>query len=135
MISPVGATIRYMVTGVPPQYNVDEYIASKNNPLKVIVRALKRRRQKNPKRAKKYRSSDELPNDVKDLIRQLTHYDSRKRATCRSATTHPWILSDIVYSSHDSTMNEQSLTKHGGPIVYLECATKLATAVEEDDSM
>jgi hypothetical protein len=34
----VGSTIRYMVTGVPPQHDdIDEYITSKNLPLKKII--------------------------------------------------------------------------------------------------
>jgi serine/threonine protein kinase len=111
-----------MVTGVPPQHNVDEYIASKNNPLKVMIRALKRRRQKIPKHIKQYRSSDDLPNDAKDLIRELTHYDSRKRATVRSATSHSWVLSDVAYSTDRGNAKDLSPSRHGGPIEYLECA-------------
>jgi serine/threonine protein kinase len=117
-----------MVTGVPPQYNVDEFIASKNNVLKALVKAIKKRRQKNTKRPKVYRSSDELPNDVKELIRELTHYDSRKRATVRSAASHPWILSDIAYSEHAQCPP----SKHLSPILYLKCAVDVKIAAEED---
>lgn len=127
----MGATIRYMVTGVPPQYNVDEFIASKNNLLKSFVRALKRRRQKNPKRSKTYRSSDELPNDVKELIRELTHYDSRKRATVRSAASYPWVLSDVAYSEH----TQCPPSKHLGPILYLKCALDVDITADEDCSV
>jgi len=112
-----------MVTGVPPQYNVNEYVASKNNHWKIIVRALKKRRYKNVKRYKQYRSSDELPNDVKDLIHDLTHHDSRKRSTVRYATSHPWIVSDVTRSMCGET-DVNGTISHGGPIVYLECAKR-----------
>ena len=102
----VGATIRYMVTGVPPQYNVNEYIESKNHPLKKVVRALKQRSRKNGKRIKQYRSSDDLPNGVKDLIGTLTHYNSRKRATVRMAKGHQWVMNDIC------TPNAPILQRH-----------------------
>lgn len=112
-----------MITGVPPQYNVDEYIASKNNPLKTIINAMKRRQRKNPKFVKHYRSSDELPNDVKDLIRQLTHYDSRKRATVRYAASHPWVWDDSASFVDFQTQRGASSLSHGGPILFLKCST------------
>ena len=128
-----------MLTGVPPQHNVDEYIASKNNLFKTVVRAIKGRRNKTTKRIKQYRSSDELPIDAKDLIRELTHYDSRKRATARYAASSPWILSDVSLSGQ----SKQDLSsKHGGPIAYLKCgATSLdvsaasTNASEDEDSV
>ena len=39
----VGATIRHMVTGVPPNLNVEEFIALKNHPLKKMFRSLRLR--------------------------------------------------------------------------------------------
>lgn len=129
----MGATIRYMLTGVSPKYNVDEYIASKNHPVKVVMRALKRRGRKHAKRMKKYRSSDDLPNDVKDLIRGLTHYDGRKRATVRSATAHPWILSGVGSMEEETT--KDIVLDHGGPIVYLNCSKRGTIEIDEDDSV
>ncbi|KAL3790144.1 hypothetical protein HJC23_009581 [Cyclotella cryptica] len=131
----VGATIRYMVTGVPPEYNVDEYIDSKNHPWKRIVRVLKQRRHKNGKRIKHYRPSDELPNDVKDIIHALTHYDSRRRATVRMARSHKWVVNGECTTECDTS---KSITPsyHGGPIVYLECnSKKCGTTIDEDDSV
>ena len=109
-----------MLTGVPPQHNVDEYIDSKNNLFKTVVRAIKGRRSKTAKRIKHYRSSDELRIDAKDLVRELTHYDSRKRATARYAAGSPWILSDVSLSGQSK---QDMSSKQGGPIVYLKCGT------------
>jgi len=131
----VGATIRYMVTGVPPQYNVNEYIESKNHPLKKVMRALKQRSRKNGKRIKQYRSSDNLPNGVKDLIGSLTHYDSRKRATVRMARSHQWVMNDICTTEYDTSKN-LTPSHHGGPIIYLECTSnKFRTTYDEDDAV
>ena len=127
-----------MLTGVPPQHNVDEYIASKNNLFKTVVRAIKGRRNKTAKRIKQYRSSDELPIDAKDLIRELTHYDSRKRATARYAASSPWILSSVSFSGQSK---QDMSSKQGGPIMYLNCgatsldASETTNASEDEDSV
>ena len=99
-----------MVTGVPPQYNVEDYIASKNHPLKKLARSVKKRVAKtDTNRVKKYRLSSDLEEGVKDLILVLTHNSPKKRATVRSITAHPWV----------SKGSSDSLT--GTPVVFLEC--------------
>lgn len=109
----VGATIRHMVTGVPPNINVEDFLASKNHLLKRLARSLKKRVKKDSrKRAKTYRLSSDLPDDISDLIQILTHYNQNKRATVRSVTSHPWI---------ETSKNKGKEMRHGGPIVYLEC--------------
>ena len=111
----VGATIRHMVTGVAPSENVEEFIAFKNRPLKLLMRSLKKRIQKdNPKRMKIYRTSSDLPDDVKDLIQSLTNSNAKQRATVRSATSHPWIKASALTTKRHEI-------EHGGPIVYLKC--------------
>ncbi|KAL7533153.1 hypothetical protein ACHAWF_004361 [Thalassiosira exigua] len=88
----VGATIRHALTGVPPSVDVEEFIQSKNRPVKKLLKSIKKSVTKGKgKRAKRYRSSADLPPEVNDLIRVLTHYDSQVRATVRSVTRHPWI--------------------------------------------
>mmetsp|Transcript_6157 Transcript_6157/g.9705 ORF Transcript_6157/g.9705 Transcript_6157/m.9705 type:complete len:451 (-) Transcript_6157:158-1510(-) len=111
----VGATIRHMVTGVSPGIDVEDFIASKNHPMKKLARSLKRRVKKShKKRVKKYRLSDDLPEEVSNLVQILTHYNSRKRATVRSVTKHPWI-------NLSSTSSSGKEVEHRGPIVYLKC--------------
>jgi serine/threonine protein kinase len=109
----VGATIRYIVTGVPPEQDIDDYIQWKNRPVKKAIQAFKR-----TKSTKRYRSSDSIPGDVMDLIRDLTHYDSNKRASVRSATRHPWISE----AQPDCADGDLTFMDHGGPIEYLKCA-------------
>lgn len=113
----VGATIRFMVTGVPPEFDVDDYIQSKSHPLKKAIRMIKRGSTKS---AKQYKCREDIPGDVMDLIEGLTHYDSSKRMTIRSATGHPWV-SEVQPESADDD-DELSPINHGGPIEYLECA-------------
>ena len=43
----VGATIRHMLTGVPPAVDVEEFIASKNHPLKKLLKRVKKGIKKN----------------------------------------------------------------------------------------
>jgi serine/threonine protein kinase len=120
----VGATIRHMVTGVPPNMDVEDFIARRNHPLMKLSRSLGRRcalllpsnGRKRRRRTKRYRSSADLPHDVRNLIHGLTHYDPRRRATVRSATRHPWLETS---AGADDASPE---LEHGGPISYLKCA-------------
>jgi len=125
----VGAAIRHMVTGVSPGIDVEDFIKSKNQPMKKLARALKSRVRKvssNPKQIKKYRLGEDLPEEVGDLVEILTHYNSRKRATVRSATDHPWIKLSASASSNDNGMRGGLVTNKSiqslGPVMYLQCA-------------
>ena len=103
------------IGGVSLGTNVEDFIASKNHPMKKLARSLKRRVKKShKKRVKKYRLSDDLPEEVNNLVQILTHYNSRKRATVRSVTKHHWINLSATSSSGKEV-------EHGGPIVYLKC--------------
>ena len=110
----VGATIRHMVTGVPPSINVEDFIASKNHPLKRFAKSMKKRIKKDDKkRQKKYRLGSDLPQEVENLIQKLTYSIAESRATVRSVTVHPWIKA--------SREDNEAVQYSGGPIVYLEC--------------
>mmetsp|Transcript_4116 Transcript_4116/g.8905 ORF Transcript_4116/g.8905 Transcript_4116/m.8905 type:complete len:498 (-) Transcript_4116:140-1633(-) len=123
----VGATLRHMVTGVPPNMDVEEFISAKNHPLKKLARSFKKRiggSKAADRRKKVYRLEWELTEDVRNLIHILTHYDSRRRATVRFARKHEWIdrnpggTTVMGKGGHEETL---SLMEHGGPIVYLQC--------------
>ena len=119
-----------MVTGIPPNQDADEFLASKNHPLKKFARKMKRRlsggTKKSP-RAKVYRHRNELPPDVSEVISSLTHFDSRRRCTVRNARNLPW----IAEKEEDVTEGESSVMalpcmKAGGPITYLRCSRSSA---------
>lgn len=116
-LSAVGATIRYMITGVPPEHDLGDYINSKNHPLKKMIRVLKRG---NTKSSKRYKAAKDIPDDIMHLVRALTHYDSTKRATVRAAAGHDWISEIEMHP--ESADCELSFMDHGGPIEYLDCA-------------
>jgi serine/threonine protein kinase len=143
----VGATIRHMVTGVPPSENCEEYIAMKNHPLLKLGRIVTKfciskglcqssssaAIQQGPSK-KKYRTSYDLPVDIKDLIHSLTYHDTRRRATVRSVTGHVWIRTTASTTTattmETSTLQTNTSTilfpevEHGRPIVYLDCGGK-----------
>mmetsp|Transcript_5338 Transcript_5338/g.13360 ORF Transcript_5338/g.13360 Transcript_5338/m.13360 type:complete len:110 (+) Transcript_5338:896-1225(+) len=109
-----------MVTGVPPTISVEDFIASKNHPLKKLARSIKKCIKKDSqKRAKKYRQSFDLPAGVNELIQILTHYNAKRRATVRSVTRHPW----IEMSALPSQQAKGKELEHGGPVVYLKCSS------------
>jgi serine/threonine protein kinase len=91
----VGSTIRYMLTGVSPDQNVDEVIAADRSVGAKASRWLGRKlggksmEQKKPR--KKYRGSEELPTEVVRLVKSMTHGDPKQRTTVRAARLYPWI--------------------------------------------
>jgi len=142
----VGATIRHMVTGVPPSENCEEYIAMKNHPLlklgRMVIKFCHSKGlcqssssssiQQGPSK-KVYRTSYDLPACIKDLIHSLTYHDTRRRATVRSVTGHVWIrttASTTTATMETSTSQTNTPTilfpevEHGRPIVYLDCGGK-----------
>ncbi len=121
----VGMTISHLVTGIPPNIEDDEFLASKNHPLKKFVRKMKGRfSDKKTTRAKKYRLKSDLPLDVNEVIRLLTHFDSRRRCTVRYARSLPWIKGgdEEDADERESSAVVHSSMKAGGPVHYLQCS-------------
>lgn len=145
----LGATIRYMLTGVPPHMSVDEYIAMQRSAFATATRFLgkllrksskKKKGNKNGvtdkkgKKAKRFRTNDELPGEAASLVGGLTHWDQRKRTTVRAARTYAWVADAFENLEHlqnkgKVAANEDvdcgscvSSKDHGGRIQYLKCA-------------
>lgn len=120
----VGTTISHLVTGIPPNMDDDEFIASKNSLIKKFARKMKKRlSDKGTKRAKKYRLRSGLPLDVIEVIRLLTHFDERRRCTVRFARSLIWIHGDEeVVDNGENTDMVHSFMNAGGPMVYLKCS-------------
>jgi len=112
----VGTTIRHMVSGVPPDKDVEEFIAHKNRPLKKLLKSFKKEGEK--KRAKVYRFGSEIPNNAEDLIQVLTHYNPRSRATVRSVTNHSFLMQsgegEVVKPAEYTPRKKEA-------VVYLKC--------------
>ena len=136
----LGATIRYVLTGVPPNMSVNDFIAMQNHPTLVIVRLIKRafsctRKKKEEEksgatsagpRKKKYKRNDELPRDASQLVRALTHWDPRKRVSVRSARLYPWIDLDSEecgeVGENSNKKKLRSPMQAGGEVIFLECS-------------
>lgn len=113
----VGATIRYILTGVPPYENIDEVIRAQNNPLVRASRWMGKKMAKldEPKKRKKnYRKIKECPPEAVKLVLGMTHRDPKQRTTIRAARRYPWI--DVVLE--DSGEIDE--------VTFLKCSTKSA---------
>jgi serine/threonine protein kinase len=108
----LGATLRYMLTGVPPGNNVLEYIAAQNSIFRKAGKRMSKRMSKimtkknedneelkEPKRKKRFRTSDKCPKGATHLLSGLTHRDPIKRTTVRAARYYPWVIGDDDCSS------------------------------------
>lgn len=118
----VGTTIGHMITGIPPNVDEDEFLSSKNHPLKKIARKMKVRLssdKKKGKRAKRYRLKSDLPLEINEVIQLLTHYDEMRRCTVRNARNLPWIMGGDAVDGKD----ENSFMNTGGPVMYLQCSS------------
>jgi serine/threonine protein kinase len=116
----VGATMRYILTGVPPYENIDEVIRAQKNPLAKASRWLGKKMAKpgEPKRKKKhYRKIKECPQEAVKLVLGMTHRDPKQRTTVRAARMYPWI-NDVLEDTEEPTLYEMK---------FLECATKEST--------
>lgn len=118
----LGATIRYMLTGVPPNISVDEFIAMESSPVVVVMRMIgkairgirkkvgtkdgeAKKNNNYKKKRKNYRTNGEIPREAADLVRGLTHWDPRKRTTVREAKSYPWVASILNNPSGIGTCN------------------------------
>jgi len=92
----LGALMRYMLTGVPPEYIIDEYVSCLNivfvdaaNWFSFSPTLVCCNRRKRVKR--RFKQDDDIPKDASDLIFSLTIKNTKNRLTIRHAQCHPWI--------------------------------------------
>jgi len=104
----VGATARYIFTGVRPEDSVDEFIASYYSPINKLIRSIKKKSRKKSttkKRKKTYRSGSDIPNDALTLIRSMTNPNMEDRTSVRDARLTQYIdevLDDHYFQKHIS---------------------------------
>ncbi len=100
----LGALLRYILTGVPPEYTIEEYISRKNNLVGKVADFLSSisfsycrsktkadGSEKKRKRWKRFKRNHCVPKDAANLVHLLTMRDVKQRMTVRNAQTHPWI--------------------------------------------
>ena len=109
----VGATARYVLTGVPPDENVEEFIANHNNPFNKATRWIGRKLVKKAKTKPKktYRSSSGLPLEALRLVKGLAQPNASMRTSVRDAMRYPYV--DEVLGGNTSFNKE---------ITFLKCA-------------
>lgn len=117
----IGTTIRYMLTGVPPDVSVSDFMADKNSAVNIIGRKLKKKfsKKENASRKKRYKYTSQLPKEAAKVVLGLTHWNERSRTTVRSVRNFEWIQSS--YSMKDENEHPSS-NDHRGKIDFLKCA-------------
>ena len=112
----LGNTMKYCLTGVPPNEDVNEVIALENNPIVVLGRLLccSKPNAENGERQKQYRNYYKIPVEVLRLIKGLTHYDPNQRTSVRMARRYPYV-DDVLEGEPPDLVNK---------IDYLEIALR-----------
>jgi serine/threonine protein kinase len=119
----LGNTIKYMLTGAPPDEDVNQLISLSNHPLALLFRCVRRKKDKDTaQRTVRYRRSSDLPPEVARLIRGATHYDPQQRTSVRTMRLYPWI--------DDVLVDRESLPSTARHVNYLSFVLKLE---KEDD--
>lgn len=101
----LGCTIRYMMTGCPPDQNVAQAIANQNSILTKLFELCcgggqtNKKSQDNPRKPR-YRLVADLPGEVQRLILKLTEPKESSRTSVRSARRYPWIQ-DVLLPPDD----------------------------------
>jgi serine/threonine protein kinase len=111
----LGATVRHLLTGIPPDMGYDEFMSQRSSALKSISKMF-RKKKKDAKPKNVYRRNKDLPMEAIRLVRGLTHWDPRKRTTVRAARSFPWVLDLLSIEKHDVEQEE------GGHVTFLDCA-------------
>jgi serine/threonine protein kinase len=112
----VGSTARFVLTGVPPQENFNEFIANHNNLVHKAARWIGSKLLKghnDSKPVKRYRPSEDVPVEAVRLIKGMTQPNASKRMTVRDARLYPYI---------DEVVGDK--TPFRKEMVFLTCAQK-----------
>ena len=115
----LGATLKEVVTGIPPSLEPDEiepYIKKKS---KV---GLGSKLMGKKKRKRHFRRMDECPTDASLLINKLSEPKSKDRITVREAQIHPWIAGGIGETKYKLPEGDVKTTS-GSKMQFLDCAT------------
>lgn len=117
----LGTTLRYMLTGVPPDVSINEFMANKNSAISIMMRGLKKTMGKNKsKRKKRYKYTSDLPREAAKVVLGLTHWNEVSRTTVRSARNYEWITSS--YCMKDERGIHPASNEHHAKLDFLNCA-------------
>jgi serine/threonine protein kinase len=112
----VGSTARFVLTGVPPQENLNEFMANHNSLFNKTSRWIGRKfikRRNNSKPVKQYRPSEYVPVEATRLIKGMTQLNASTRMTVRDARLCPYI---------DEVVGEKTTFRKD--TIFLKCSQK-----------
>ena len=117
----VGVTLRYMLTGVPPEESVSEFVARKNSMVSKLGRNFRKKIGKDKdKRQKRYKFTSHLPREASKVVMGLTHWKETVRTTVRSARNYEWIKSSFTMQQENA--NHPASNDHNADFDFLKCA-------------
>lgn len=109
----LGAVLRYILTGVPPSHNIDEYIGLYNSPMAQFMEMIgflfmncRKDPTKEGKRKLQFRRNSDIPKEAANLVRSLTNWNEHDRCTVRAAVHHPWIAGGAALTAHQQYVHE-----------------------------
>lgn len=117
----VGVTLRYMLTGVPPEESISEFVARKNSMVSKLGRSFRKKIGKDKdKRQKRYKFTSDLPREASKVVMGLTHWKETVRTTVRSARNYEWIKSSFTMKKENA--NHPTSNDHNAEFDFLKCA-------------
>jgi serine/threonine protein kinase len=84
----VGVTIRVMITGVPPDEDIDAACDAQNH---LLVKLFQCCAGKDQGRRVRYRPVSSIPHEALRLIKSMTTFDPQKRTSVRTALRYPYV--------------------------------------------
>lgn len=133
----VGWTLRVILTGVPPNTTISQYMRKRDG--KEVVEETEEvacccgggsanaLEERPPFRV---RDTDELPKGATLFISALTKPNPEERLSIREAQSHPWIKGDDTENEYIVVQGDYP-SQHGDPVVPLNCAGELSRIVQE----
>lgn len=138
----VGWTIRVILTGVPPNATISQYM-KKNESVdepeeieEVGCCCFGGKTSSQPRVTKpsyRVRDTDEMPMGATLFISALTKPNPEDRLSIREAQSHPWIRGDETEVPYEVVQGDIP-SHHGDPVIPLKCAGELSRIVEAHHS-
>jgi serine/threonine protein kinase len=135
----VGWTLRVILTGVPPNSTISQYMRKHNGT--ELSEELEEvgcccfgmsnapESTKETKPSFRVRDTAEMPREATLFISALTKSNPEERMSIREAQLHPWIKGDECEKPYEVIQGDYP-SHHGDPVVPLKCAGDLSRIVE-----
>ena len=130
----VGWTLRVILTGVPPNSTISQYMRKRNGKEvpdeyeEVGCCCFGGDGEVTERPPFRVRDTDEMPKGATLFISELTKMNPDQRMSVREAQNHPWIKGDDFEDQYQVVQGDVP-SFHGDPVVPLNCAGKLSEIV------